>query len=99
MISVIVTSSPNEREHLRSMCAPTRALSRIVPSLTKPNDKIEPTKNDNIKKIIPQLYNTTRENLPQSFILWVFWGRGAHSVMVIVAGYGHGDMSSNPGPD
>ena len=52
MTSVIVTSSPREREHLRSMCAPTRALSRIVLSLTKPND--------NIKKIIPQLYNTDR---------------------------------------
>ena len=24
---------------------------------------------------------------------------GARGVMVIVAGYGHGDMSSNPGPD
>ena len=24
---------------------------------------------------------------------------GACGVMVIVAGYGHGDMSSNPGPD
>ena len=30
MTSVIVTSSPREREYLRSMCAPTRALSRIV---------------------------------------------------------------------
>ena len=26
------------------------------------------------------------------------WG-GARGVMVIVAGYGHGDTSSNPGPD
>ena len=25
--------------------------------------------------------------------------RGARGVMVIVAGYGHGDTSSNPGPD
>ena len=24
---------------------------------------------------------------------------GARGAMVIVAGYGHGDMSSNPGPD
>ena len=24
---------------------------------------------------------------------------GARGVMVIIAGYGHGDMSSNPGPD
>ena len=24
---------------------------------------------------------------------------GACGVMVIIAGYGHGDMSSNPGPD
>ena len=47
--SVIVTSSSRECEHLHSMCVPARALSRIVLSLTKPND--------NIKKIIPQLYN------------------------------------------
>ena len=40
MTSVIVTSSPREREHLRSMCAPTRALSWTVLSLTKPKDKI-----------------------------------------------------------
>ena len=40
MTSVIFTSSAHEREHLRSMCAPARALSRIVLSLTKPNDKI-----------------------------------------------------------
>ena len=40
MTSVIVTSSLREREHLRSMRAPTRALSRIVQSLTKPKDKI-----------------------------------------------------------
>ena len=26
-------------------------------------------------------------------------GGGAPGVMVIVAGYGHGDTSSNPGPD
>ena len=26
-------------------------------------------------------------------------GFGARGVMVIVAGYGHGDTSSNPGPD
>ena len=36
----IVTSSAREREHLHSMCALARALSRIVLSLTKPNDKI-----------------------------------------------------------
>ena len=40
MTSVSVTSSPHERELLRSMCAPTRTLSRIVLSLTKPKDKI-----------------------------------------------------------
>ena len=40
MTSVIVTSSPREREHLRSMCAPTRALSWTVLCLTKPKDKI-----------------------------------------------------------
>ena len=57
MTSVIVTSSLCEREHLRSMCPPIRALTRIVLSLTKPKDKIYPTENDNIKKILPQLYN------------------------------------------
>ena len=39
MTFVIVTSSARERE-LYSMCAPECALSRIVLSLTKPNDKI-----------------------------------------------------------
>ena len=43
MTSVLVTSSPREREHLRSMYAPTRALSRTVLSLTKPKDKIKAT--------------------------------------------------------
>ena len=42
MTSVIATSSPPDREHLRLMCAPTRALSQIVLNLTKPNDKIRP---------------------------------------------------------
>ena len=28
----------------------------------------------------------------------IYYG-GARGVMVIVAGYGHGDTSSNPGPD
>ena len=60
MTYVIVTSSAREHEHLHSMSAPARALSRIVLSLTKPNDKIKPTKNDDIKKIIPQLYNIKR---------------------------------------
>ena len=50
MTSVTVTSSPRARENLRSMCVPTRALSRNVLSLTKPPDKIWPTKNDNIRK-------------------------------------------------
>ena len=40
MTSVIVTSSPCEREYLRSMCVPTRALSWTVLSLTKPKNKI-----------------------------------------------------------
>ena len=40
MTSVIVTSSPRERKHLRSMCTPTCALSRIVLSQAKPKDKI-----------------------------------------------------------
>ena len=40
MTSVIVTSSTCEREHLCWMCVPACALSRIVLSLTKPNDKI-----------------------------------------------------------
>ena len=57
MISMIVTSALREREHLRLICAPTRALSRIVISLTKPKDKLSPTKNDSIKKILLQLYN------------------------------------------
>ena len=39
------------------MSAPTHALSRKVLSLTKLKDKIYKTKN-NIKKILPQLYNT-----------------------------------------
>ena len=39
MTFVIVISSARERE-LYSMCAPARALSRIVQSPTKPNDKI-----------------------------------------------------------
>ena len=38
------------------MSAPTHALNRKVLSLTKPKDKIYKTKNDNIKKILPQLY-------------------------------------------
>ena len=49
MTSVIVTWSACEPEPLRSMCVPARVLSRIVLSLTKQNDKIQPTKNDNIK--------------------------------------------------
>ena len=40
------------------MSAPIHALSRKVLSLTKPKDKIYKTKKDNIKKILPQLYNT-----------------------------------------
>ena len=48
MTFVIVTSSAHERGHLHSMCPPARGLSRIVLSLTKPNDKIYPTKNDYI---------------------------------------------------
>ena len=36
----------------------THALSRKVLSLTKPKGKIYKMKNDNIKKIPPQLYNT-----------------------------------------
>ena len=39
MTFVIVTFSAHERE-LHSMCAPAPAQSRIVLSLTKPNDKI-----------------------------------------------------------
>ena len=38
------------------------------------------------------------ENLiPWDLYHTVVWG--AHGAMVIVAGYGHGDTSSNPGPD
>ena len=40
MTSVIVTSSTHKHEHLRSMSIPACVLSRIVLSLTKPNDKI-----------------------------------------------------------
>ena len=40
MTFVNVTSSTREREHLHSMCAPERVLSRKFPSLTKPIDKI-----------------------------------------------------------
>ena len=29
----------------------------------------------------------------------IIYERGARGVMVIIAGYGHGDTSSNPGPD
>ena len=65
MTSVIVTPSSRECEHLRSMCVPACALSRIVLSLTKPNDN---TKNDNIKKIIPQLYNITPRSISKSII-------------------------------
>ena len=39
------------------MSAPTHALSRKVLSLTKPKDKIYKTKNDDLKKILLQLYN------------------------------------------
>ena len=39
------------------MSAPTHELSRKVLSLTKPKDKTYKTKNDNIKNILPQLYN------------------------------------------
>ena len=68
MTSVIVTSSLCEREHLRSMCALTRALSRKVLSRTKPKDKIKPTKNENKKKMSFRSYithiasNTTRKS-------------------------------------
>ena len=44
------------------MSAPTHAVSRKVLSLTKPKDKIYKTKNDNIKKILPQLYNNSTLN-------------------------------------
>ena len=39
------------------MSAPTHALSRKVLGLSKPKDKIYKMKNDNIKKILLQLYN------------------------------------------
>ena len=44
------------------MSAPTHAVTRKVLSLTKPKDKIYKTKNDNIKKILPQLYNSNAWN-------------------------------------
>ena len=49
------------------MSAPTHALSRKVLSLTKPKDKICKTKNDNIKKILPQLYNRCDRVLCKEF--------------------------------
>ena len=48
MTFVIAISSARERE-LYSMCAPAPALSRIVQSPTKPNDKILLTKTINKK--------------------------------------------------
>ena len=48
------------------MSAPTHALSRKVLSLTKPKDKIYKTKNDNIKKNLPQLYSRIRTLLSRS---------------------------------
>ena len=43
------------------MSVPTHVLGRKVLSLTKPKDKIYKTKNDNIKKILLQLYNINTE--------------------------------------
>ena len=51
------------------MSAPTHALSRKVLSLTKPKEKIYKTKNDNVKKILPQLYNSFDLISPDVFIL------------------------------
>ena len=53
--SLSFTSAPHEREHLHSTNPCTK---RKVLSLTKPIGKIYKTKNDNIKKIPPQLYYT-----------------------------------------
>ena len=55
--SVIVAWTP------ALMSAPTHALSRKVINLTKPKDKIYKTKNDNIKKILLQLYNNCKHFL------------------------------------
>ena len=61
---VIFISFPRERERLRSMCAPTRALSWTVPSLTNRKIKYNQRKNDNTKKkILPQLYSITNNSI------------------------------------
>ena len=78
MTSVIVTSSPHEREHLRSMWAPTRALNRIVLSLNKPKGKIEPTKNDNMKK------NPFRNYITAAF--QIFFGEFIHFPFSVLFG-------------
>ena len=46
----------------------SQALSRKDLSLTKPKDKIYKTKNDNIKKILPQLYNIHHYTKTTSFV-------------------------------
>ena len=58
--SLIVTSAPRAREHLHSTNPCTK---RKVLSLTKPKGKIYETKNDNIKKIPPQLYYTMLDRI------------------------------------
>ena len=55
------------------MSAPTHALSLKVLSLTKPKDKIYKTKNDDIKKILPQLYNSLLHLFSAIFFLGVLF--------------------------
>ena len=64
---LIITSAPRAREHLHSTNPCTK---RKVLSLTKPKGKIYKTKNDNIKKIPPQLYNTRSQSSTASTFRW-----------------------------
>ena len=43
--------------------------------------------------------NQAKSKLNQTGYYSILHTGGARGVMVIVAGYGHGDASSNPGPD
>ena len=44
-------------------------------------------------------YNREKDDLTVADIKYSLYARGAGGVMVIVAGNGHGDTSSNPGRD
>ena len=55
------------------MSAPTHAISQKVLSLTKPKDKIYKTKNGNIKKILPQLFNRI-SSVSRSILIMLLFG-------------------------